>query len=45
VDITRDVMKGLDDGKSVSRIRQEIDEKYQAQGLTPTPTPLPPTDI
>ncbi len=37
-------MAGLADGKSLYEIRLEIDRKYQAQGLEPTPTPMPPKD-
>lgn len=44
LDITRQTVAGLESGKSLTRIRQEIDEAYQAMGLTPTPTPLPPPD-
>lgn len=45
VDVTNDVVAGLEAGKSPKRIRQEIDEKYQARGLQPTPTPMPPSDF
>lgn len=45
VDVTRDVLAGLEKGKSVTQIRQEIDKKYQARGLQPTPTPMPPSDL
>lgn len=44
LDITRDVVIGLEEGKSLARIRQEIDQAYQAMGLEPTPTPMPPAD-
>lgn len=37
-------MAGLAEGKSLTRIRQEIDRAYQALGLEPTPTPMPPPD-
>ncbi|HEY3365758.1 MAG TPA: PCYCGC motif-containing (lipo)protein [Symbiobacteriaceae bacterium] len=42
LDITREVRQGLARGKSLTQIRQEIDKKYQAQGMQPTQTPMPP---
>jgi len=36
------VRRGLDRGKSLYEIRTAIDKAYQAQGLEPTPTPMPP---
>lgn len=45
VDVTRDVVAGLEAGKSVTQIRQEVDKKYQARGLQPTPTPMPPPGL
>ncbi len=41
-DITRDVRRGLEQGKSLSQIRDDIDKRYQDQGLKPTDTPMPP---
>jgi len=38
-------MTGLEKGKSLNQLRQEIDKRYQAQGLKPTPTPMPPADL
>lgn len=35
-------MKGLEKGKSLAKIRAEIDAKYSRQDLTPTNTPMPP---
>ncbi|MFZ5828422.1 MAG: hypothetical protein ACOY94_29315 [Bacillota bacterium] len=45
MDITRDVMVGLNKGKSLTQLRKEIDARYQAQGLTATPTPMPPPNL
>jgi hypothetical protein len=42
VDIARQVMQDVARGKPLPQIRSEIDAKYQARGLSPTPTPLPP---
>lgn len=42
VEITREVIKQVDKGKSLPEIRKIIDEKYKAQELVPTATPLPP---
>ena len=38
-EITLQVIQGLDAGKSLTKIRAEIDAKYKGQELTPTPTP------
>lgn len=42
MDITRDVMRMLDDRASLTGIRAYVDATYQRFGA-PTPTPLPPT--
>jgi len=36
------VRKGLAQGKTVTQLRAEIDKQYQAEGLKPTSTPMPP---
>jgi len=36
------VRKGLAQGKTLTQIRNEVDKKYQSEGLKPTPTPMPP---
>jgi len=36
------VRKGLAKGKTLTQIRNEVDAKYQAEGLTSTDTPMPP---
>lgn len=36
-------MLGLDKGKTLLQLRQEIDDRYQKRGLKPTPTPMPAT--
>lgn len=41
-DITRDVKMGMEQGKSLTQIRKDVDHRYQEQGLTATATPLPP---
>jgi hypothetical protein len=38
-EITHEVIKGLEKGKSLEKIRAEIDKLYKNQELTPTPTP------
>jgi hypothetical protein len=44
VDISQAVIAGLDEGKSLYQMRQEIDRKYEIYGLRPTPTPMPPAE-
>ena len=41
MDVTRDVMRLMDEGKTPAEIRGVIDAKYMAQGR-PMPTPRPP---
>lgn len=31
----------MDKGQALTEIRSDIDRKYSAKGLEPTPTPLP----
>lgn len=38
-------MVGLNKGKTLTQLRQEIDTRYQARGLQPTPTPMPPSNL
>jgi hypothetical protein len=40
VDITRDVMRMLDEGKTVKEIRMYVDRTYSKFGPS-TPTPMP----
>lgn len=42
VEITRDVKRSVEKGKSLQQIRREIDARYQDNGARPTPTPQPP---
>ena len=43
MDITRDVMRGRGEGRSLAAIRRDIDATYLRYG-PPTPTPKPPED-
>jgi hypothetical protein len=42
MDITRDVMRLKQEGKTLAETRREIDRKYLRFGA-PTPTPVPPS--